>query len=81
MPPENAFSSVATGAGDDYVAGTDGFFYKFHAETVTWHAARDACAKEGASLAMEKTDATHTFLRTNYGDKNEMWIGVSDEVR
>ena len=63
--------------------GTDGHFYRYHPEQVTWHQARDACKKEGASLAMEKTWTTHNFLRSNYGDKTkygEMWIGISDEV-
>ena len=62
------------------MVGTDGHFYKYHPEQVTWHQARDTCQKEGASLAMEKTYTTHSYLRNNYGDKTEMWIGVSDEV-
>jgi len=65
-------------AADGYTAGTDGNSYKFHSERLTWDAAEDVCAAEGASLAMEKTDATHSYIKQTYQTK--MWIGVTDKA-
>jgi len=64
---------------DGYTWGTDGNYYKFHLEQLTWHAARDICDKEGAFLAMEKTVATHSYIMQSY--QKNMWIGVTDKDR
>ena len=64
---------------DGYTGGADGNYYKFYSERLAWDAARDACAKEGAFLAMEKTNATHNYIVQTYGDP--MWIGVTDMVQ
>merc|ERR1719334_999702 len=61
-------------ATDGYTAGTDGNSYKFHSERLTWDEAQAVCAKEGAFLAMEKTEATHRYIMKAY--HKFMWLGV-----
>jgi hypothetical protein len=65
--------------GSDYEAGDDSLLYKFHPESLTWHEARDACVQEGAHLVMETSDVIRKYVYTKFGDRGEMWIGVSDE--
>jgi len=64
---------------DGYTAGTDGNSYKFYSEHLTWDAAQDVCAKECAFLAMEKTDATHSYIMQSY--HKHMWLGVTDKAK
>jgi len=64
---------------DGYIAGTDGNSYKFHSERLTWDAAQDVCAKECAFLAMEKSDATHSYIMQSY--HKHMWLGVTDKAK
>ena len=61
---------------EKYVEGKDGLFYKLHRELKNWTDAKNACERENANLAMEKSDETHEYVATAWSTFVTFWIGV-----
>ena len=62
-----------------------GRFYKFFAESLNWHEARNRCAALGGRLAIVKTAAENDFLtelvRSQGAGRDAAWLGATDELR
>jgi serine/threonine protein kinase len=85
IKPLDAKANSAQGSHPADAKPFGGRFYKFFAESLNWHEARNRCAAMGGRLAIVKTAAENEFLtelvRTQGDGRDAAWLGATDELR